>query len=41
MLDHIILRVNNVERSQAFYEVALKPLNIKFSPPNKGEGRSS
>jgi catechol 2,3-dioxygenase-like lactoylglutathione lyase family enzyme len=27
MLDHIILTVSDVERSLAFYEVALKPLN--------------
>jgi hypothetical protein len=26
MLDHIILTVSDVERSLAFYEVALKPL---------------
>jgi catechol 2,3-dioxygenase-like lactoylglutathione lyase family enzyme len=30
MLDHIILTVSDVERSLAFYEAALKPLNIKF-----------
>lgn len=30
MLDHIILTVGDVERSVAFCEVALKPLNIKF-----------
>ena len=30
MLDHIILTVSDVERSQAFYEAALKPLKIKF-----------
>ena len=38
MLDHIILTVSNVERSLAFYEAALKPLNIKFFLPYKGEG---
>jgi hypothetical protein len=38
MLDHMILTVSNVERSLAFYEVALKPLNIKFFLPYKGEG---
>jgi hypothetical protein len=38
MLDHTILPVSNVERSLAFYEAALKPLNIKFFLPNKGEG---
>src|SRR3981189_1949939 len=37
MLDHIILTVSDVERSLAFYEVALKPLNIKFFMPYKGE----
>ena len=31
MLDHIILTVSDVNRSLAFYEAALKPLNIKFS----------
>jgi len=38
MLDHIILTVSNVERSLAFYEEALKPLNIKFFLPYKGTG---
>src|SRR5216683_3521862 len=38
MLDHMILTVSNVERSLAFYEAALKPLNIKFFMPYKGEG---
>ena len=38
MLDHMILTVSNVERSMAFYEAALKPLNIKFFLPYKGEG---
>jgi catechol 2,3-dioxygenase-like lactoylglutathione lyase family enzyme len=38
MLDHMILTVSNVERSLAFYEAALKPLNIKFFLPYKGEG---
>jgi catechol 2,3-dioxygenase-like lactoylglutathione lyase family enzyme len=37
MLDHIILTVSNVKRSLAFYEAALKPLNIKFFMPYKGE----
>ena len=31
MLDHIIPTVSDVQRSLAFYEAALKPLNIKFS----------
>ena len=38
MLDHIILSVIDVERSLAFYEAALKPLNIKFFLPYKGKG---
>jgi catechol 2,3-dioxygenase-like lactoylglutathione lyase family enzyme len=38
MLDHMILTVSNVERSLAFYEAALKPLDIKFYLPYKGEG---
>jgi catechol 2,3-dioxygenase-like lactoylglutathione lyase family enzyme len=38
VLDHIILTVSNVERSLAFYEAALKPLNIRFFLPYKGEG---
>src|SRR5246127_5690256 len=38
MLDHMILSVSDVERSLAFYEAALKPLNIKFFLPYKGEG---
>jgi len=33
MLDHMILTVSNIERSLAFYEAALKPLNIKFFLP--------
>jgi catechol 2,3-dioxygenase-like lactoylglutathione lyase family enzyme len=37
MLDHIILTVSNVERSLAFYEVALKPVKIRFFLPYKGE----
>jgi hypothetical protein len=37
MLDHMILTVSNVERSLAFYEAALKPLNIKFFLPFKCE----
>ncbi len=37
MLDHIILTVSDVERSLAFYEAALKPLNIKFFMPYKGK----
>jgi catechol 2,3-dioxygenase-like lactoylglutathione lyase family enzyme len=32
MLDHMILTVSDVERSLAFYEAALKPLNSKVSP---------
>lgn len=37
MLDHIILTVSNIDRSLAFYEAALKPLNIGFFLPYKGE----
>jgi catechol 2,3-dioxygenase-like lactoylglutathione lyase family enzyme len=37
MLDHIILTVSDIKRSLAFYEAALKPLNIKFFMPFKGE----
>ena len=37
MLDHMILTVSNIERSLAFYEAALKPLNIKFFLPYKGK----
>lgn len=36
MIDHIILTVSNVERSLAFYDAALAPLNIKFFLPYKG-----
>lgn len=38
MLTHIILTVSNVEHSLAFYEAALKPLNIRFFLPYKSEG---
>jgi catechol 2,3-dioxygenase-like lactoylglutathione lyase family enzyme len=37
LLDHIILTVSNIEKSLGFYEAALKPLNIKFFLPYKGE----
>ena len=37
MLDHIILTVSDIERSLAFYETALKPLNVKFFMPYKGK----
>jgi catechol 2,3-dioxygenase-like lactoylglutathione lyase family enzyme len=37
MIDHIILTVNDVERSLAFYEASLAPLNIKFFLPYRGE----
>ena len=37
MIDHIILTVSNVERSLAFYEAALAPLDIKFFMPYKGK----
>ena len=36
MLDYIILTVSGIKRSLAFYEAALKPLNIKFFMPYKG-----
>ncbi len=35
MLTHIILTVSDVERSLAFYEAALKPLDIRFFLPYK------
>jgi catechol 2,3-dioxygenase-like lactoylglutathione lyase family enzyme len=38
MLTHIILTVSNVERSLAFYEATLKPIDIRFFLPYKGEG---
>jgi catechol 2,3-dioxygenase-like lactoylglutathione lyase family enzyme len=41
MIDHIILTVSNVERSLAFYEAALAPLDIKFFMPYKREERAS
>jgi catechol 2,3-dioxygenase-like lactoylglutathione lyase family enzyme len=37
MLDHIILTVSDIKRSLTFYEVALKPLNIKFFIDYKGK----
>src|SRR6266567_1231198 len=37
MLDHIILTVSDIKRSLAFYEAALKPLNIKFFMPYKSK----
>jgi catechol 2,3-dioxygenase-like lactoylglutathione lyase family enzyme len=37
MIDHIILSVSDVQRSLAFYEAALKPLNISMFMPFKGE----
>ena len=37
MLDHMILTVSDVTRSLAFYEAALKPLQIRFFMPYKGE----
>lgn len=36
MLDHIILTVSNIEGSLKFYDAALKPLNIRFFAPYKG-----
>jgi len=35
MLDHIILTVSDIKASLAFYEAALKPLNISFSCPSR------
>jgi catechol 2,3-dioxygenase-like lactoylglutathione lyase family enzyme len=37
MLGFMILSVDDVERSLKFYEATLKPLNIKFFLPYKGE----
>jgi len=37
MIDHMILTVSDVERSLAFYEAALKPLNIIMFMAYKGE----
>ena len=37
MLGFMILAVNDVERSLAFYEAALKPLDITFFLPYKGK----
>src|ERR1700735_1831247 len=37
MLGFMILTVSDIKRSLAFYEAALKPLNIKFFVPFKGE----
>jgi threonine dehydrogenase-like Zn-dependent dehydrogenase len=37
MLDHMILTVSDIRRSLAFYDAALKPLQIKFFMPYKGE----
>jgi catechol 2,3-dioxygenase-like lactoylglutathione lyase family enzyme len=37
MLGFMILTVDDVERSLKFYEATLKPLNIKFFLPYKGE----
>jgi catechol 2,3-dioxygenase-like lactoylglutathione lyase family enzyme len=37
MLDHMILTVSDIKRSLAFYEAALKPLQIRFFMPYIGE----
>ena len=37
MLDHIILTVSDIQRSLAFYEAALKPLDIKYYVFYQGE----
>jgi catechol 2,3-dioxygenase-like lactoylglutathione lyase family enzyme len=41
MLDHIILTVSDIKRSLAFYQAALKPLDIKFFMPYKGDDGAS
>ena len=41
MINHMILTVSDVERSLAFYQAALKPLNIQYFTAVQGEGRSS
>lgn len=38
MIDHVILTVNNFERSVAFYTKALEPLGITLAMDFKGEG---
>jgi hypothetical protein len=38
MLDHTILTVSDIKRSLAFYEGALKPLNINLFINYKGKG---
>jgi predicted enzyme related to lactoylglutathione lyase len=37
MLDHIIITVNDLERSFAFYNNVFKPLNISFAMDFKGQ----
>jgi catechol 2,3-dioxygenase-like lactoylglutathione lyase family enzyme len=37
MLGFMVLTVSDVDRSLAFYEVALKPLNIRYFLPYKGK----
>jgi len=37
MVNHIILTVSDIEKSLAFYEAALAPINIRFFIPYKGE----
>ena len=37
MIHHIILKASDAERSLAFYEAALKPLNIRYFLPYKGK----
>jgi len=37
MLGFMILTVSDVERSLAFYEAALKPLDIRYFLPYKGQ----
>ena len=38
MIDHVILTVSNFERSEAFYNEALKALNIRMTMDFKGPG---
>jgi catechol 2,3-dioxygenase-like lactoylglutathione lyase family enzyme len=37
MIDHIVLTISDIERSLAFYNAALKPLNIRFFVPYQGK----
>jgi catechol 2,3-dioxygenase-like lactoylglutathione lyase family enzyme len=37
VINHMILTVSDVERSLAFYQAALRPLNIQYFLPYKGK----